>query len=172
MSFAYTSKLPISASLSGHFCSYVDNQLRRSKRFDAEGIEREYPEFFRPAPRRRTSSSHSLASMTSDASSSGSNREDGQLRYWTSEMCNRNAHLFDFVVTVSTACCPLAFPKLINLFFVSLEATELFFSHHGSFSESSRQSSHSRLARSDSSPTLTLRNTLASWTLRSTTAYE
>jgi hypothetical protein len=27
--------------------------------------------------------------------------DEGQLRYWTSEMCSRNAHLFDFVVTVS-----------------------------------------------------------------------
>lgn len=38
----------------------------------------------------------------SSMSESGPN-EDGQLRYWTAEMCNRSPHLFDFVVTVSQA---------------------------------------------------------------------
>jgi NAD+ kinase len=28
-------------------------------------------------------------------------RDEGQLRYWTSEMCSNSPHLFDFVVTVS-----------------------------------------------------------------------
>lgn len=27
-------------------------------------------------------------------------QEQGQLRYWTSDMCSRSPHLFDFVVTV------------------------------------------------------------------------
>lgn len=27
-------------------------------------------------------------------------QDEGQLRYWTSDMCNRYPHLFDFVVTV------------------------------------------------------------------------
>lgn len=31
----------------------------------------------------------------------GGNREEGQLRYWTAEMCRDQAHLFDFVITVS-----------------------------------------------------------------------
>ena len=91
---------------------YVDNQLRRSKRFDAEGIERDYPELFIPHPRRRSSSSHSLASMTSEPSpsstthNSGSTNgmrypaDEGQLRYWTSDMCSKSPHLFDFVVTL------------------------------------------------------------------------
>ncbi|EDR08920.1 uncharacterized protein LACBIDRAFT_166577, partial [Laccaria bicolor S238N-H82] len=51
---------------------YVDNQLRHSKRFDAEGIQRDHPELF----------------------------DEGQLRYWTSRMCSRSPHLFDFVVTL------------------------------------------------------------------------
>ncbi len=27
-------------------------------------------------------------------------KEEGQLRYWTSDMCSHSPHLFDFVVTV------------------------------------------------------------------------
>jgi NAD+ kinase len=88
---------------------YVDKQLRHSKRFDAEGIERDHPDLFIPFPQRRTSSSHSLSSL----SSTSTNREDGdegQLRYWTSSMCSHSSHLFDFVVTVSvelklSICC-------------------------------------------------------------------
>jgi len=82
------------------FLRYVDKQLRHSKRFDAEGIERDHPELFIPFPQRRTSSSHSLSSL----SSTSTNKEDGdegQLRYWTSSMCSHSSHLFDFVVTVS-----------------------------------------------------------------------
>ncbi|KAJ6497882.1 ATP-NAD kinase-like domain-containing protein [Mycena sanguinolenta] len=74
---------------------YVDNQLRKSKRFDAEGIERDHPELFVPVPRRRTSST-SLASYAEEFNS----RETGQLRYWTSDMCSQSPHLFDFVVTL------------------------------------------------------------------------
>ena len=78
----------------------MDKQLRHSKRFDAEGIQRDHPELFLPFPQRRTSSSHSLSSL----SSTSTNKEDGdegQLRYWTSSMCSHSSHLFDFVVTVS-----------------------------------------------------------------------
>lgn len=91
--------------LSSNVNSYVDNQLRTSTRFDAEGIERDYPELFVPSPRRRSSSSHSLASLASFnmTDSSGSTKiakEEGQLRYWTNDMCRRSPHLFDFVLTV------------------------------------------------------------------------
>ncbi|KAJ6593697.1 ATP-NAD kinase-like domain-containing protein [Mycena capillaripes] len=75
---------------------YVDNQLRNSKRFDAEGIERDYPELFIPVPRRRTSSSTSLSGILDEFNS----KETGQLRYWTSDMCSQSPHLFDFVVTL------------------------------------------------------------------------
>ncbi|CAE6474216.1 unnamed protein product [Rhizoctonia solani] len=98
---------------------YVDSQLRNSKRFDAAGLERDYPELFVPIrqPRRRSSSSTSLASshhansvsslrMTAMASRNSSTDNlslppsEGQLRYWTSDMCIRSPHLFDFVVTL------------------------------------------------------------------------
>jgi NAD+ kinase len=82
--------------------SYVDNQLRDSRRFDADGIERDHPELFIPFPRRRSSSSNSLSSMSSSSTNKDEPyiKEQGQLRYWTSDMCNRSPHLFDFVVTV------------------------------------------------------------------------
>ncbi|KAF8972934.1 hypothetical protein BDZ97DRAFT_1900796 [Flammula alnicola] len=79
---------------------YVDSQLRHSKRFDAEGIQRDHPELFVPFPRRRTSSSQSISSMSSN-STHKEDHEEGQLRYWTSSMCSHSPHLFDFVVTVS-----------------------------------------------------------------------
>ncbi|KAK7035247.1 hypothetical protein VNI00_012014 [Paramarasmius palmivorus] len=79
---------------------YVDHQLRNSRRFDAAGIERDHPELFIPFPRRRTSSSNSLSSMTSGPKEDFSLNEEGQLRYWTSSMCSQSPHLFDFVVTL------------------------------------------------------------------------
>lgn len=79
--------------------SYVDNQLRKSKRFDAEGMKKEHPEFFAPIARRRSSSSYVPAHANDNSAQAN---DEGQLRYWTSEMCSQNAHLFDFVVTVST----------------------------------------------------------------------
>ena len=87
---------------------YVDSQLRASKRFDAAGMQRDYPDLFAPVMRRRSSSSASLSAMSTYSSSTNvsdlarGKREDGQLRYWTSEMCSNSPHLFDFVVTVST----------------------------------------------------------------------
>lgn len=85
--------------------SYVDNQLRHSRRFDAAGIEQDHPELFIPFPRRRSSSSNSLSSLSSASTSARPDefyvRDEGQLRYWTSDMCSRSPHLFDFVVTVS-----------------------------------------------------------------------
>ncbi|KAJ7124915.1 ATP-NAD kinase-like domain-containing protein [Mycena epipterygia] len=78
---------------------YVDNQLRNSKRFDAEGIERDHPELFVPVPSRRTSSTTSLAAVPSYKEEFNA-KETGQLRYWTSDMCSQSPHLFDFVVTL------------------------------------------------------------------------
>ncbi|THG93175.1 hypothetical protein EW026_g7988, partial [Hermanssonia centrifuga] len=77
---------------------YVDAQLQTSRRFDAAGIERDHPELFVPVPRRRSSSSSSLASMSSQKDDSI--MPEGQLRYWTAEMCSRSPQLFDFVVTL------------------------------------------------------------------------
>ncbi|GAA5983098.1 hypothetical protein JCM10908_000154 [Rhodotorula pacifica] len=138
---------------------YVDSQLRKSKRFDSEGIERDNPELFRPLPHRRYSRSSSSASLATDvgplrangaATPAGNGRgtltpltmtnlgealvkrnnsiggsdsggrpytpssrrsqgnghgqghesEEGQLRYWTNDMCRKSPHLFDFVITL------------------------------------------------------------------------
>ncbi|GJJ06295.1 hypothetical protein Clacol_000486 [Clathrus columnatus] len=82
---------------------YVDAQLRTSKRFDAEGIERDYPELFVPSPKRRSSSNTSLSSLSAEKMERDRPKDErghGLLRYWTSEMCSRNPELFDFVVTL------------------------------------------------------------------------
>lgn len=80
---------------------YVDAQLRTSRRFDAAGIKHDHPELFEPLPYRRgsygsTSSSSSLSGGEDDTDQN----DQGQLRYWTAEMCNTCPHLFDFVVTL------------------------------------------------------------------------
>lgn len=77
---------------------YVDAQLQMSKRFDAEGIRRDFPELFLPIPRRRASNSSLRSGHTS--SDTQMETEEGQLRYWTADMCSRSPHLFDFVVTL------------------------------------------------------------------------
>lgn len=87
---------------------YVDQQLRTSKRFDAAGIAEQYPELMVPLPRRRSSSvsiNAMDASFTSvDSARSGSSSSaaagEGQLRYWTPEMCSSTPHLFDLVITL------------------------------------------------------------------------
>ncbi|EIW82885.1 ATP-NAD kinase [Coniophora puteana RWD-64-598 SS2] len=82
---------------------YVDHQLRNSRRFNAAGIERDHPELFAPIPRRPSSSSNSLSSMSSSSTLSFDEyvtKEEGQLRYWTSDMCSKSPNLFDFVVTL------------------------------------------------------------------------
>ncbi|KAF9792893.1 ATP-NAD kinase [Thelephora terrestris] len=76
---------------------YVDAQLQTSRRFDAAGIERDHPELFRPFPHRRSSSS---ATSSNGKEDNGDQNEQGQLRYWTAEMCGVTPHLFDFVVTL------------------------------------------------------------------------
>ncbi|KAG2066566.1 ATP-NAD kinase [Suillus decipiens] len=80
---------------------YVDHQLRNSRRFDAEGIQRDHPELFEPLPRRR-SSSNSLSSLSSSSTHQDdfNTHQEGQLRYWTSDMCRNSPHLFDFVITL------------------------------------------------------------------------
>lgn len=90
---------------------YVDSQLRHSKRFDAAGMEQEYPHLFEPVARRRGSSTSASTWNLSSMSNSGylsststdtnyRRKEEGQLRYWTSEMCSNTPQLFDFVVTL------------------------------------------------------------------------
>lgn len=77
---------------------YVDAQLQTSKRFDVEGMKRDYPELFVPVPKRRSSASSSSSNIESNGDYKG--LEEGQLRYWTADMCSRSPHLFDFVVTL------------------------------------------------------------------------
>ncbi|KAG6862310.1 hypothetical protein C0995_016008 [Termitomyces sp. Mi166 len=80
---------------------YVDSQLRYSRRFDAEGIRLQHPDLFIPFPRRQTSNSTSVSSLTSGSTKDDVyGRDDGQLRYWTSSMCSQTPQLFDFVVTL------------------------------------------------------------------------
>ncbi|KAG1812630.1 ATP-NAD kinase-like domain-containing protein [Suillus subaureus] len=81
---------------------YVDHQLRNSRRFDTEGIQRDHPELFEPLPRRRSSSSNSLSSLSSSSTHQDdfNTHQEGQLRYWTSDMCSNSPHLFDFVITL------------------------------------------------------------------------
>ncbi|KAG1745339.1 uncharacterized protein EDB91DRAFT_1050050 [Suillus paluster] len=81
---------------------YVDHQLRNSRRFDATGIQRDHPELFEPLPRRRSSSSNSLSSLSSSSTQQDdfNGHQEGQLRYWTSDMCSHSPHLFDFVITL------------------------------------------------------------------------
>ncbi|CBQ67962.1 related to UTR1 (associated with ferric reductase activity) [Sporisorium reilianum SRZ2] len=84
---------------------YVDSQLRQSKRFDADGIRRDYPQLFDSRPPKRTPSmSSSFPSSAASATDSNGalNRGEGgnQLRFWNADMCSRSPHLFDFVVTL------------------------------------------------------------------------
>lgn len=94
---------------------YVDSQLRTSKRFDSEGIKRDYPYLFtqsKPTNSNGNSTApdqeHQNESVKSGNSSMNGSRiggvsngrEESLLRYWTSDMCSRSPHLFDFVVTL------------------------------------------------------------------------
>ena len=84
---------------------YVDAQLRTSRRFDAAGMQREHPEFCVPFPRRREGGSRNASAGSTPGMENGNGSAhpmgEGQLRYWTADMCSRSPHLFDFVVTVS-----------------------------------------------------------------------
>ncbi len=84
---------------------YVDTQLQTSKRFDAAGMQKQYPHLFEPIVRRRSSSSTGFSSSfpsTTSMNEIARRRDDGegQLRYWTAEMCSSSPNLFDFVVTL------------------------------------------------------------------------
>ena len=81
---------------------YVDAQLRTSRRFDAAGIQRDHPELFEPFPYRRGaySSTPPSSSSSNGREEDGDSNEQGQLRYWTTEMCGASPHLFDFVITL------------------------------------------------------------------------
>ncbi|TIB74757.1 hypothetical protein E3Q24_00461 [Wallemia mellicola] len=94
---------------------YVDSQLRTSKRFNVAGMREEYPHLFTPRPRSRSTSQQDLKDMSfSLASTSISpennkflhpdhnahSKEEGQLRFWTPEMCTESPHLFDLVITL------------------------------------------------------------------------
>jgi hypothetical protein len=145
---------------------YVDAQLRYSKRFDVEGIQQEHPEFFAPLPKRRTSNSSGISGHSTPATNGAEAGEEGQLRFWTSEMCTRSPHLFDFVVTVCISCLmdvghALTFSDIL----LSLEVTEPFCSRHGYFKKLFLLSFHSRWVHWASSPTLTLMTIERLWML-------
>lgn len=115
---------------------YVDAQLRQSKRFDAEGIKRDHPEFSKALHRRRSSSSASVSALSTYPSSASLGEaqrrkdrgDDGQLRYWTADMCSNSPHLFDFVITAGSIPITYLLIELTN----SLVVMVLFFSHLGS----------------------------------------
>jgi NAD+ kinase len=79
---------------------YVDQQLRKSRRFDVAGMQKEHPHLFQPLPRRRSTASYSSESSYENVTNAEGPSEAGQLRYWTNEMCSRSPHLFDFVITL------------------------------------------------------------------------
>lgn len=81
---------------------YVDAQLRTSRRFDAAGIKHDHPELFEPYLCRRNTygTGNSPSASSSGGEDNGDSNEQGQLRYWTAEMCGSSPHLFDFVVTL------------------------------------------------------------------------
>lgn len=69
---------------------YVDEQLRHSKRFDAAGIQEKHPNLFEPVrPKESQNKTHKCL-----------NSNEGQLRYWDSELCTMHPYLFDFVITL------------------------------------------------------------------------
>lgn len=78
---------------------YVDQQLQRSKRFNPEGIRRDYPQVFEPIAHRAERQNSSTGTPSIDADVATSPR-DGQLRYWTPDLCTEHPELIDFVVTL------------------------------------------------------------------------
>lgn len=78
--------LPLSGKTRG-LVVYVDAQLQPSARFDAEGIRADHPELFEPMPCKNTDEDTQQP-------------QEGQLRYWTADMCSTSPYLADFVLTV------------------------------------------------------------------------
>lgn len=94
---------------------YVDSQLRTSKRFNVSGMREEYPHLFTPRPRSRSTSQQDLKDMSFSLASTSISpennkflhpdhntypKEEGQLRFWTADMCTESPHLFDLVITL------------------------------------------------------------------------
>ncbi|XAO24475.1 hypothetical protein I312_103276 [Cryptococcus bacillisporus CA1280] len=96
------------ASLTRGMVVYVDSEFESSKAFDAQGLQRDYPELFEPMLSNRSFSSLSSVNTPNDSSTdegpinSGSVTPvgEGQLRYWTNELCSSSPHLFDLVITL------------------------------------------------------------------------
>ncbi|TIA79867.1 hypothetical protein E3P98_03037 [Wallemia ichthyophaga] len=88
--------------LKGHgMIVYVDSQLRTSKRFNVAGIREDYPHLFSPRSQSRSDLSANLSSTSiSPESKSSQHPHEGQLRFWTPDMCTNSPHLFDLVITL------------------------------------------------------------------------
>lgn len=65
--------------------------------------------------------SSTLSSRRSQGNGQGREQEaeEGQLRYWTNEMCRKSPHLFDFVITVSRFASPPSVRVLVLTGFVT-----------------------------------------------------
>lgn len=97
----YTRDLALWLMLSQRKCGrglivYVDRQLQRSKRFNAAGIQKTYPHIFDPIAHRAERQS----SSSSPNHGTVPNATEGQLRYWTPDLCTEHPELIDFVVTL------------------------------------------------------------------------
>ncbi|WFC94148.1 NAD(+) kinase [Malassezia brasiliensis] len=85
---------------------YVDSQLRYSKRFNVDKIREEHPEVFEPihphqqGTMRPRSRSQSRSQSPHRFMHHEPPSQEGQLRFWTAELCSSSPHLFDFVITL------------------------------------------------------------------------
>ena len=81
---------------------YVDSQLRYSKRFNVDKIREEHPEVFEPIHPHQHGHvrSQSRSQSPHPPSHHAQPSDEGQLRFWTAELCSSSPHLFDFVITV------------------------------------------------------------------------
>ena len=70
---------------------YVDTQLKHSQRFNVEGLRHEHGELFEPIK---------ASNQLDESHKCLAEANEGQLRFWTPEMCSKMPHLFDFVITV------------------------------------------------------------------------
>lgn len=69
---------------------YVDEQLKTSKRFNVAGMKEEHPHLFEPTSK-DTAKNNTNQCLASD---------EGQLRFWNSDLCTKSPSLFDFVITL------------------------------------------------------------------------